>query len=163
MPKKRSCGLALVLLLLSAYSAAQDKPLDRKGSLPKVVSAFVPFYPELARQTHIQGPVTLRVSTDGKRVSAVEAENGHRLLETAAMENAKTWQFEPHVPATFDVTFRYKLLDAKCDPECNCEGVERESVILQLPTNVEVSAVVVILCDPAVEIRGPIKKKSLAN
>ncbi len=152
MPKQPRCGLVLTLLLLAASSAAQDKPVDRKTSLPKVVSAFVPFYPELARQTHIQGTVTLRVSTDGKRVSSVEAENGHRLLVTAAVQNVKAWQFEPHVPTAFEVTFHYKLLDAKCDSECNCESVEKESVVLQVPTNVEVSAVVVMLCDPAVEI-----------
>lgn len=153
MPMQRCCGLISILLLLAASSTAQDKPVDIKKPLPKVVSASVPFYPALARQTHIQGSVTLRVSTDGNRASAVQAENGQRLLVAAAMENVKTWQFDPHVPATFEITFHYKLLDAKCDSECNCESVEKESVVLRLPTNVEVSAVVVMLCDPAVEIR----------
>jgi len=153
MPKQPRWGLVFTLLLVAAASGAQDKPADRKTSLPKVVSALVPFYPELARQTHIQGTVTLRVSTDGKRVSGVEAENGPRLLVNAAVENVKAWRFEPHVATAFEVTFHYKLLDAECDSECNCKSVEKESVVLQMPTNVEVRAVVVMLCDPAVEIR----------
>ncbi len=153
MPRQRRSGLISALLLLSALSAAQDKPAEIKGSLPKAVSASVPFYPPLARMTHIQGAVTLRVSTDGKRVSAVDAENGHRLLVNAAKENLKTWQFEPHKPTYFEVTFHYRLLPTKCDSECKCESEEKESVVLQLPANVEVSAAIPMLCDPAVEIK----------
>ncbi len=153
MRRQRSYSLILSLLLLSAYSAAQDKPADSKTNLPKVVNASVPFYPPLAQQTRIQGVVTLRVSTDGKKVSAVEPENGHRLLVKAAMENLNTWQFEPHPPTTFETTFRYRLLDVKCDSQCKCESVEKKSIVLQLPTNVEVSAAVVMLCDPTAEIR----------
>lgn len=153
MPRQRSCGLISALLLLAAFSVAQDKPAQINGSLPKTVSASVPFYPELARETHIQGIVILRVSTDGKRVSAVDAENGHRLLVNAATENVKTWQFEPHSPTTFEVKFHYRLLNSKCDSECKCQSEEKEQVVLQLPTNVEMSAVALMTCDPAVEIR----------
>jgi Gram-negative bacterial TonB protein C-terminal len=124
-----------------------------KPAAPKVVRASVPFYPSLARQTGIQGAVTLRVSTDGQRVSAVDAGNGPPLLVNAAKENVKTWQFEPHPPRSFEVKFRYRLLDSKCDSECKCGSEEKPSVVLQLPANVEVSAESLMLCDPAVEIR----------
>jgi len=73
------------------------------------------------------------------------------MLAQAAKENVKTWQFEQHRPTTFEATFHYKLLLSKCDSECNCDSVEKGSVLLQLPTNVEVSAKELLICDPAVE------------
>lgn len=139
-------------------TAAQVKPLDSKESILKAVSAALPFYPPLAQQTRIQGMVTLRVSTDGKGVSAVEAESGHRLLVDAATENVKTWQFAPHAPTTFETAFHYRLLDVKCDSQCKCESLENEAVVLQLPSSIEVSAPGIMLCDPAVETG---RKKSI--
>ena len=152
--RKRTCGQGEAP---TVSSTEQNKPVNSAqkpaSDLPKVIRASVPSYPELARQTRIQGTVTLRVSTDGKLVSAVDAENGHRLLANAAKENVKTWQFEPHVPTSFTVTFRYNLLPVKCDSRCNCDGKEKESVLLQLPTSVHISAKGYMTCDPAVEVR----------
>lgn len=155
MTRQRRYGLVPALLLLPLCSTAQDKPVEIKPSLPKVVSASVPFYPELARETRIQGDVRLRVSTDGKRVSAINPENGHRLLVNAAKENVQTWQFAPHKATSFEVTFRYTLFIPQCDSECNCDKGERgemESVVLHLPTQAEISAPTSLTCDPAVEI-----------
>src|SRR5689334_8423066 len=137
MLKRPSCGLVLTLLLLETTSIPQAKLLDRTISLPIVVSSSVPIYSDLARQAHIEGTVTLRVSTDGRRVSAVDAENGPPLLVNAAKENVKSWQFEAHPPTSFEVKFRYSLLDSKCDSECKCGSEEKPSVVLHLPTNVE--------------------------
>jgi len=107
----------------------------------------------VARQTRIQGVVTLRVSTDGKQVSAVDAANRPPLLVKAAKENVKTWQFEPHTGTKFEITFHNRLLPVECDSDCNCDSEEKESVLLQLPTHAEVSAKQYMLCDPAVEIQ----------
>ena len=139
---------AIALLVLLLPSAAQQA----KVPMPKVVSASVPFYPRLAAPARIQGLVTLQLSTDGNRLSAIDGESGPPMLVEASKENVKTWQFEPHVPASFKVTFHYKLLPAKCDSQCKCDSDEKESVLLQLPTNVEVSAKEYTICDPAVRI-----------
>ena len=140
-------------------STIQNKPENSPSAtqktasdLPRVVMASVPFYPELARQTRIQGTVTLRVSTEGNRVSTVEAETGHPMLVKAATDNVKTWEFKPHAPTSFQVTFRYRLLALECDSGCNCGPKEKESELLQLPTAVEVSAPPLMICDPAAEI-----------
>ncbi len=138
-------AVGVLLLLAFLPSAAQQV----KAPAPKVVSASVPFYPRVAPAARIQGVVTLRLSTDGKRVSAIEAESGPPMLAQAAKENVKTWQFEPHTPMSFEVTFHYKLLSYECDSECRCESTEKESVLLQLPTHVEVSATLPMICDPA--------------
>jgi len=55
------------------------------------------------------GDVVVRITTDGQSVVDALAESGPPLLRKASEDNAKTWKFEPHTPATFHVTFRYKL------------------------------------------------------
>lgn len=137
-----------ILLLWFLPSAAQQA----RAPLPKVARACVPFYPRLAPAARIQGTVRLHLSTDGKRVSAVDAESGPPMLVQAAKENVKTWQFEPHTPTNFEVIFHYRLLTYTCDSQCRCASVEKESVLLQLPANVDISAVIPMICDPAVQI-----------
>ena len=144
----QAAAVGTLSLLSLALLARHAQP-----PLPKVVSASVPFYPRLAPTARIEGMVKLRVSTDGERVSAIQVESGAPMLAQAAKENVKTWQFEPHSPTTFGVTFRYRLLVPKCDSECHCDTEEKESVLLQLPTNVDVSAKIPAICDPAAEIR----------
>jgi TonB family protein len=144
----RKLGILGVLILLglgtSVSSSRQIKKL-----MPTVASASVPFYPLNARAARIQGEVRLRVSTDGKRISAVEVESGPPMLAQAARDNLQTWQFEPHTPTSFEVAFHYKLLPpSTCDSECNCDSGEKESVLLQLPTNVDLSARPTVICDP---------------
>ena len=162
MFKWRGFRLIAALLFLAGLAAAQKKPANSSlapsksvAELPKVIKAPVPFYPELARQTRIQGTVTLRVSTDGKLVSNLGTESGHPILAEAATASVKNWEFKPHVPTTFEVTFRYTLFVPRCDSECNCgrgEGGEKESVLLHLPADVELSAPTLLTYDPAGEI-----------
>jgi len=143
---------ALLTLVLGASMSVAQRP---KTVMPTVASASVPLYPRVIRTARIQGDVVLRVSTDGLQVSAVEVEAGPPMLVEAAKENVKTWRFEPHQPTSFQVTFHYKLLlPTNCDSECNCDSEERESVLLQLPTNVNVSAKIPSICDPLGKVEG---------
>jgi TonB family protein len=122
---------------------------QQKKPLPSVLSASVPLYPRIPQMAHIEGVVRLRISTDGNRVASVEVQSGQPMLAQAAQDNVKTWQFERHSPTTFEATFRYRLLPSKCDAECNCDSVEKPSVLLQLPTDVEVNAKELMVCDSA--------------
>ena len=131
----------LVLGLGTIMSIAQQS----KESLPTVAAAAVPFYPPVARVARIEGVVRLRLSTDGKRVSAISVESGPPALTPAAEENVRTWQFKDHNPTTFEAIFRYKML-----PESEC-GMDSGTALLRLPTEVELSAKGVQTCDPAVE------------
>ena len=134
--------LALFALGLGAtMSTAQQS----KEPLPTVATAGVPFYPPVARVARIEGVVRLRLLTDGKRVSAIFIKGGPPALVPAAEENVRTWQFKEHNPTTFVATFRYKML-----PESECE-MDNGTVLLRLPTEVEVSAKGVQTCDPILE------------
>lgn len=130
-------------------------PQQKKQSLPRVLSAGMPFYPPFARTASTQGIVTLRVSTDGKHVKSVDSESGHPLLVKDAKANVRTWEFEPHKPTSFDVRFTYKLLPPlPCEMEFDLYDPQYQSTLLQLPMSVEINAVMSRFCDPAVTIEG---------
>ncbi len=137
--------MSLLILFTLALGASMSPAQQSKKPLPMVIAAGVPFYPPLARVARIEGVIRLRLSTDGKRVSAVSAKSGHPLLVEAAKENVRTWQFKDHSPTTFEVTFRYKML-----PESQCE-IDNGIVLLRLPIEVEISAKGVQNCDPSTE------------
>lgn len=110
---------ACTILMLSAFLAAVPCVMAQETPevLPKVIQHAEPIYPPLARQTRIQGEVRVKITTDGESVRDAEAEAGHPLLRTAAVDNVRTWKFVAHAPGTFHVTFRYKLLDGNTDVE----------------------------------------------
>jgi TonB family protein len=133
------------ILLVLGFGATMSTAQQSKEPLPTVAIAGVPFYPPVARVARIEGVVHLRLSTDGKQVSAISVESGPPALVQAAQENVRTWQFKDHSPTTFEATFRYKML-----PESECE-MDSGTVLLRLPTEVEVSAKGVQTCDPTIE------------
>src|SRR5262245_42809790 len=93
----------MVAVLWTAVAMAQNS----KVALPMVAGASVPLYPPLARAANVQGVVHVKITTDGRGVSAAHVEDGHKLLAVAAEENARTWQFATHEPTTFTVTYHY--------------------------------------------------------
>jgi hypothetical protein len=146
------CGRVTRGLVLCAFGiGAATSTAQSRSSSPTVVSASVPFYPRTLQVAHIEGTIPLRVATHGRRVSSIEIESGQPMLAQAAKENVETWQFEEHSPTSFELTFRYKLLPAKCDPKCNCDDSDKSTVLLQLPDEVEVSATEVPICSRAAE------------
>ena len=153
---KRPGVIAAVIVLVGSAGFYVSAAQQAKPHLPRIVRASMPIYPPLAQQAAIQGMVTLRVSTDGKRVSTVAALSGPPLLVRTATENVTTWEFAPDAPTSFEVTFNYRL-SLPPDCECtDCDGPEKQSLVLHLPTSLEVSAVIPGTCDPPEEIK---KKK----
>ncbi len=128
--------LAFMVAVLWACAAMAQ---DSKVALPMVAGAAVPLYPPLARAANVQGVVHVKITTDGHRVIATHVKDGHKLLATAADENARTWQFATHDPTTFTVTYHYKL-DAKLKGNPN-----NPTVILRLPTEVEIFSLPMVL------------------
>jgi TonB family protein len=146
---RQTLGIAITtaLVLVMTVAGVVVATAQQKKPLPSLLTASVPLYPRTPQMAHIEGVVHLRISTDGSRVASVEVQSGQPMLAQAAQDNVKTWQFEPHDPVTFETTFRYKLLPSKCDARCNCDSSEKPSTFLQLPTNVEVNAKELMVCD----------------
>ncbi len=147
---------AAVLLLCSAMLVGQDNPTtdhQARVALPTVAAAAVPLYPPLARMARIEGTVHVKVTTDGHKVIATQPEDGHKMLAAAAESNAKTWEFATHEPTTFTVTYQYKIV---AEPKENPYG---PTVILRLPTQVEVMTTPILMSDPAPDPRPDTRKK----
>jgi TonB family protein len=145
----QSLGMSALLILLLSGASSVLLGNQKTEPLPIVINASVPFYPRTPQMAHIQGVVVLQVMTDGNKVESAEIQSGQPMLAKAAQENVKTWQFERHRPRTFKVTFRYTLLQSKCDPACNCGSEQSPRVLLQLPSEVEISASELMVCEPA--------------
>lgn len=131
---------ALVAPILIILGMGVTDSTAQQKSPPSDASASVPFYPRTPQMAHIEGVVRLRISTDGAQASAIKVESGQPMLAQAAKDNVKTWQFDRHSPTTFEATLHYRLLPSKCDSECNSDSLEKGSVQLKLPTDVEVTA-----------------------
>lgn len=125
----RLLNAAFALLIGLHVGAAQS----RNVTLPTVADAKVPLYPPLARAARIQGAVQVRVTTDGHRVVSAAAESRPKILAAAAEDSTRSWQFATHEPTSFVVTFTYRLVDSLKS------GPENPTVVLRLPTEVEVS------------------------
>jgi hypothetical protein len=81
--------------------------------LPRVSDHAPIEYTAIAQTARVEGPVRLKITTDGHAVSSVAVMDGPPLLVKAATKNAQTWKFVDHVPGTFDVTFDFRLLADK--------------------------------------------------
>jgi hypothetical protein len=126
----RSAGVLTILVLATWTTGAQRN----RVALPMVASAQVPLYPPSARLANVEGTVQLNVTTDGHHVVSIQVASGYKLLSDSAEGNLRTWEFTPHEPTSFKVTYTYKLV-SDLDPIQN-----NPRVILNLPTAVEVDA-----------------------
>lgn len=138
---RKFVGIGLVLGGLLSHA------LSQRPELPLVIAAKMPLYPMMARAARIQGVVKIRVTTDGEKVTSLEAESGPPMLVKFAKESIATWEFLKHKPTTFVTTFRYVIEGPE---ECTySNGVSA----LSLPLEVRISVRGVETCDPAAEIK----------
>src|ERR1700719_995672 len=105
--------LRLTLFLLAVITGPSAALLAQESAkaLPEVTEHGTVAYPPLARQARIQGTVRLRLTTNGHAVTDVVVLEGHPLLVQSATDNVRTWKFVEHAPASFDVTFNFRMLD----------------------------------------------------
>jgi len=83
---------------------------------PKLVKDVQPIYPEIARQSRVEGGVILAVKTNetGKVVDVMILRS-IPLLDQAAIDAVRQWVYEPMiidgkaVPVVFTVTVRFNL------------------------------------------------------
>lgn len=141
-PMQMLVGVGLMIFggMLSPAFAQKAEP-----QLPLVVAGEMPLYPIMARAARVQGVVKIKVTTDGKKVTAVDTESGPPMLLKFAKENILTWKFSAHKPSTFVTTFEYVIEEpAQCVYSNN-------AVALRLPLEVRISTKGLKTCDPAAE------------
>jgi hypothetical protein len=125
-------GCCLAISAAAVILNAQSNTAPSSEPLPRVSNMAIPFYPPIARAANMQGTVHIRVTTDGTRVVATHVEDGPKLLADGAEKNVKTWEFGGDYATTFSVTYRFRLT------KNSSQGFIRETVILRLPTEIEV-------------------------
>jgi TonB family protein len=95
------CFVAVVSITLAAQTE------------PALTSANMPKYPPLACQARVEGSVkvTFTLAARAAEPTNVEVVSGHALLNSAALENVKTWRFDnPYaVERKYETTFEYRL------------------------------------------------------
>ena len=133
-------GLPILFQLRSPAYSQEPHP-----ELPLVVAGKMPIYPIIARAARVHGVVKIRVTTDGMKVSSLQAESGPAMLVQAAKEDILTWQFAKHKPTTFVTTFEY--LFEGSDKCIYSNGMS----VLNLPLKVRISAKGLMTCDPEAE------------
>jgi TonB family protein len=93
------------LLLLSILPV--DEPANREAVATHVESLG---YPDLARQTAIQGSVKVEIIISGDgRISSARAVSGHPLLKQDVEKNIKTWRFTPSSGGDRQLTVTYEF------------------------------------------------------
>jgi len=128
--------------MLSPALAQKPEP-----ELPLVIAGKMPLYPLTALHVGVQGVVKIKVTTNGKKVTALDAESGPAMLVKFAKEDILTWEFTEHKPTTFVTTFEYAIEEpAQC-------YFSNSVAVLKLPLEVHISAKGLKTCDPAIEIK----------
>jgi hypothetical protein len=127
--------LAFVLAFAAASVASSQSAV-----VPHVIGAEVPQYPREAAAVGESGTLILAVATDGNRVSQVSlarAAGVPAALREAAITNVKSWKFTPHAATSFEVTYRYAVVERPC----NQLGRDtHDAAVIRFPTSVEVFA-----------------------
>ena len=63
---------------------------------PKLISSTKPVYPAAAKQSNVQGTVTVVLDIDAAgKVTGAKALSGPLLLRQAAVESAQEWKYSP--------------------------------------------------------------------
>lgn len=83
---------------------------------PQLIKRVEPFYPELARQTHLQGQVVIDAILDENgNVVEMKVVSGHPLLLQSALNAVRQWKYRPTylndmpVPVQLIITVTFRL------------------------------------------------------
>lgn len=90
------CSVITVLVLFSSLFTADPVDYEKLDEKPQITKSVKPVYPEKARKDSFTGTtfVEIQVDTKGKVVVAkVKESSGHTLLDQAAIEAAKKFEF----------------------------------------------------------------------
>ncbi|HEX4489451.1 MAG TPA: carboxypeptidase regulatory-like domain-containing protein [Terriglobales bacterium] len=107
---------------------------------PILISANIPKHPPLACQARIQRSVKVIFTPAANAIepSDVKAVKGESLLQSAAVENVKTWRFQnpSAVEQKYETTFDYRLPTVG-PPKVTFESFRRVEVLTCLPRFVD--------------------------
>ena len=99
-----------------AVSGPLGAPLSISGSTVQILHQVNPIYPPLAKASHLEGQVVIRMTIDERGIpTQVDALSGSAVFTGPALQAAQQWRFAPAlqngepVPATFLLTLNFVL------------------------------------------------------
>ena len=142
--------LAACLATVLQLGAIPEQARQSSPALPRVTAAAVPQYPRDAEKAGTTGTVLINVTTDGHKVRSARLlqspASSLSLLAEAALRNIHTWRFAASAPATFDVTYRFTIVDRPCD---SLGHDTHAAAVIHFPSEVEIFAERDTRCDDA--------------
>lgn len=104
--------------VVGIYGGITSEPVRATGDIkpPKLLKMIEPVYPEVARQSRVEGIVILEAQTDvNGHVTNTKVRRSIPLLDQAAIDAVKQWVYEPKIidgkprGVVFTVTVRFQL------------------------------------------------------
>jgi TonB family protein len=122
----------LVFLAAAFVAALQSCPVaqaQQTGTISdndmKVVDFVDLEYPQLARQTRIQGVVVVWARLDEKgTVLEATALSGAEVLIPASLENVRKWRFQPNAKKAVVIVYNFRVTDAEAKSGCSHFSLE---------------------------------------
>jgi TonB family protein len=110
------CSLILLVQLSSAQSNTATNVVSETDARQHLNQKFDPIYPPIAAAARIEGDVVISVQIDANgSVTSEHAVSGPAMLQQAALDSVKKWQFAPFtangatVPVTTTLTIPFHL------------------------------------------------------
>ena len=128
--------ITLFLFAASGFAQTTTKPTNAGATrYPVLTHAEMPIYPRVPLTAHISGTVIIQVTVEHGSVTNAQVQSSDSpFLSNPAVENVKTWQFEPNADSTFVVKYVYQI-KGKGTPL-----LENPKVEIELPHLVTVTA-----------------------
>jgi len=138
----------LVSLVSLPTLIGQEPQLPSLRVGPRVVKIGVPRYPEMSAASGISGTVKFLVRTNGQKIGNILKSQGPPMLVRELLTFLEAWEFEPHTPETFEITFKMKVTHDKV----LCPPGAPDEIKLVLPSYVEMTHAGISECDPVIEL-----------
>lgn len=121
--KPQSISFTVVVKFNLESKEEEQPPINLSSAQkPKLIKSPAPQYPPDALKEHVEGIVVMEAVIDPKGlVKDVKVVEGHDLLNAAAVEALKQWQYEPYLvngaakTVKFTVVMKFKLTEEKKD------------------------------------------------
>jgi len=108
----------LLILVTSTVMVGLGLAQTEKSESPPVLSAAAPVYPQLAILSATGGDVSVKVKVNKTgQVISTKLIEGHKLLQSAALEAARRWRFEQGIDhREAQLVFSFRVMPKETSP-----------------------------------------------
>jgi hypothetical protein len=150
-------GFAVAMLASGPVSIGRQG-IPANPTVPTVISGELPQFSPLVVQVGMQAFTVLRVTTDGERVSSIEALDPHAMMTPQAVDAIRTWRFARHRATSFETRIEHLVRD----DVAGCYDSDRNARWeLRLPTHLRKLSVANWICEPGILVPAQLAARNL--